>query len=201
MRAKVDVDVEEDEDLDAEDSRDVVFARLGDAEAYRRLVLRRQDEIGRMMGRFSRDPAVRDELTHDVFVEAYLGLSNYRGSAPWTHWLRKIAVRVGYRHWTKRKAKNREVVLSQEDWRRFDGASPLASSSPEEAADAAELVHVLLGQLPPGDRLILTLMYLEGCSLAEAADRAGWSVVAAKLRAFRARNRLKKLIEEGCRHE
>lgn len=178
---------------DTDDSRDIVAATSGDGEAYRRLIQRYQLEIAQQMRRFSRDPAVRDELTHNVFVEAYLGLRNYQRKAPWIHWLRKIAVRVGFRYWTNRQGRVREVVLSEEDWKRLRGTLP----EPTEAAAAADLVYALLAQLAPSDRLILTLIYLDGCTISEAAERAGWTVVGTKVRAFRARNRLRKLVEGG----
>ncbi len=145
------------------------------------------------MRRFCRDPAVRVDLTHDVFVEAYLSLRSYRGTAPWIHWLRKIAVRVGYRYWTNRQGRACEVLLSEDDWRRLDGTLP----EPTQATAAADLVYAVLAQLAPSDRLILTLLYLDDCTMAEAAERAGWTVVGTKVRAFRARNRLRKLIEGG----
>ncbi len=172
---------------------DVAAARAGDSEAYARLVRRYQPEMVVQMRRFSRNPQVCEELVHDVFVEAYLSLHNYRGSAPWLHWLRKVAVRVGYRFWTRR-AKNRNVVqISDEDWQRLRGAV----SAPGSALAAADLVAALFDRLPPADRLILTLLYLDECSMLEAATRAGWTVIGAKLRAFRARNKLKALIEQG----
>jgi len=45
--------------------------------------------------------------------------------------------------------------------------------------------------------LVLTLLYVDGCTMAEAADLAGWTLIGAKVRAYRARNRLKKLIAKG----
>lgn len=174
------------------EAADVAAARRGDGDAYRRLVRQHQGAIAEQMRRFSRDPGVLEELVQDVFVEAYRGLGGYRGSGAWLHWLRKIAVRVGYRYW-KRNRGRPEVTLRDEDWQRLRGELP----APDEAADAAELVHGLLALLGPSDRLILTLLHLEGCSMAEAAARAGWSHVGAKVRAFRARLRLKKLIERG----
>lgn len=179
---------------DIDDGRDIGAALAGDGEAYRRLVERHQVEIAQQMRRFSRDPMVQTELTMDVFVEAYMSLKSYRGTAPWLHWLRRIAVRVGYRYWSSRQAKRREITLSDDDWRCLRGNL----AEPAEAAGAAELVYALLAQLAPSDRLILTLLYLDGCTMVEAADRAGWTVVGAKVRAFRARNRLRKLIEEGA---
>lgn len=177
----------------SEDASHIAAALSGDGEAYRRLVERYQGEIAQQMRRFSRDKTVQTELTHDVFVEAYMSLQSYRGNAPWLHWLRRIAIRVGYRYWSNRQAQSRECTLSVDDWRRLQGRLP----EPTEAAESADLVFALLAQLTPHDRLILTLLYLDGCTIAEAADRAGWTAIGAKVRAFRARNRLRKLIEEG----
>ncbi len=177
--------------MENKDVEDVAAALAGDELAYRRLVERYQNVIGEQMHRFSRSIAVRDELTHDVFVEAYFSLRTYRHSAPLLHWLRKIAVRVGYRYWTKNRASGNEVALSEHDWQQFKAVVPNSGL----ASDAAELVHKLLARLSPPDRLVLTLIYLDGCTVAEAADRAGWSVTGTKVQAFRARNRLRNLLE------
>ncbi|MCA9081539.1 MAG: RNA polymerase sigma factor [Planctomycetaceae bacterium] len=175
-----------------DDTRDIAAALAGDELAYRRLVERYQNVIGVQMHRFSRNFAVRDELTHDVFVEAYLSLRTYKQSAPFLHWLRKIAVRVGYRYWTRTQGNGNEIALSGHDWQQLQGDQPV----PGDVSEAAELVHALLARLPPPDRLVLTLIYLDGCTMAEAADRAGWTVSSTKVKAFRARNRLRQLLEE-----
>lgn len=176
------------------DAADIAATLEGDGEAYRRLIQRYQGEIALQMRRFSRDLGERDELVHDVFVEAYRSLPSYRGTSPWLHWLRKIAVRIGYRSWRQKRGREGEVVLSPEDWDCLRGRAP----PPEDAVEAAELVHAVLAQLAPSDRLVLTLMYLDGCTMAEIASRAGWTLLGTKLRAFRARNRLRKLLEEGA---
>lgn len=180
-------------DWPAEDVRDIAATRAGDGEAFRNLIRRYQEAMAVQMRRFSRDPRVSEELVHDVFVEAYLSLHSYRGSAPWLHWLRRIAVRIGYRFWKQQQANRNRVQLSADDWQRLRGAI----AAPCETSAAAELVVALLDRLPPADRLILTLVYFEDCSLAEAAAQAGWTVMGAKLRAFRARKKLKRLIERG----
>lgn len=180
-------------DSTQEDLCDITAARAGDSNAYQRLIVRYQDEITRQMYRFSRHRAVCEELVHDVFVEAFLSLKSYRGDAPWLHWLRRIAVRVGYRFWKKRRSDNEVTPLTEDDWNKLrNNADPVGSAS-----DAAELVHSLLSRLAPADRLILTLLHLDGCSMSEAAARGGWTVMGAKLRAFRARNRLRLLLERG----
>jgi len=180
------------DEIDPADWADVRASLDGDGQAYARLVRRYQNQIAVYMWRFTRDGGQREELVHDVFVEAYLSLHSFQGRAPLIHWLRRIATRVGYRWWKRRDRQRAEIPLSIHGEERA-----LAGDDDESAAsDAGAMVHVLLARLKPRDRLVLTLMYLEECSVAEAAQRTGWSQSMVKVQAHRARKRLKKLCEQ-----
>lgn len=171
---------------------DVRQSLQGDPEAYRRLIKRHQEYIGRVLWRFSRDRRVHEELVQDVFVEAYLSLGQYHGKAPFVHWLSRIATRVGYRYWKQiDRQKNRES-FTLEEWDQL----PHDSGEKMDASHAAALVHRLLGQLPPRDRLVLTLRYLEECDVAETAQRTGWTKSMVKVQTWRARKKLEKLFSE-----
>src|SRR5690606_41728468 len=99
----------------AVDRADVRLSLAGDDDAYGRIVGRYQSVIAAQMWKYSRDPQIVEELGQEVFVEAYGGLRNYHARAPFLHWLRRIATRVGYRHW-KRKSRDRDrrELLEQE---------------------------------------------------------------------------------------
>ena len=66
---------------------------------------------------------------------------------------------------------------------------------------ARELVYKLLDELKPQDRLVLQLLDLEQRSVAEISASTGWNPSLVKVRAFRARAKLKKLFEELQRKE
>ena len=172
------------------DWADVQASLGGDHDAYARLVRRYQQTIGVTMWRFTRQRQLWEELVHDVFVEAYLGLNGYQGRAPFSHWLRRIATRVGYRFWKRRRRQERERPLDE---------AADAAVARDDAADAqrqaAEVVHELLARLAPRDRLVMTLMYLEQCTVAQIAELTGWSESLVKVQAFRARRRLRRLCE------
>lgn len=167
---------------------DIQACLNGDEEAYARVVKRYEGQIASQMWRFSRDPAKCEELVQDVFVEAYFGLRRYRGDAPFLHWLRRIATRVGYRYWKKQAREQPQVPL--EEW---DGADGQDDSM--DPARAGQILHALLTRLPPEDRLVLTLMYLEECRTDEVAARMGWNRAMVKMRAYRARKKLRKIAE------
>jgi RNA polymerase sigma-70 factor (ECF subfamily) len=175
------------------DRRDIAATLLGDSDAYARLVARHQPRVAAHMWRFTRDRTVYEELVQDVFVEAYMNLRSYRATAPLEHWIMKIATRVGYRHWKQQARRRDRRELSLAD---YDAAAPGTGQSAEQH-EAAEQVHRLLAQLPPRDRLVLTLLYLEGCTMEEAANLAGWSRTMTKVQAHRARGKLRRMLEEG----
>jgi RNA polymerase sigma-70 factor (ECF subfamily) len=175
-----------------EDTADIRAALDGDGEAYARIVRRYQAEIGRMAWRFTRRRQDYEELVQQVFVEAYSSLRSYKGKAPLLHWLRRIATRVGYRHWKELSRRRSQPLVPLQDWDEDSVAATDSLSSQE----AAETVHALLGRLPPRDRLVLTLIYLEERSVAETAELTGWTKAMVKVQAFRARAKLKKLLLE-----
>ena len=179
--------------LDAAELEDIRRSQQGDSDAYRRLIERHQEHVGRILWRFSRDRLIHEELVQDVFVEAYMSLRSYRAKAPFEHWLSRIATRVGYRYW-KQMARRREMEsFTLEEWDRMPEEAP----EQMDPGEAASLVHRLLAQLRPRDRLVLTLRYLDGCNVAETAHRTGWTKSMVKVQTQRAIKRLEKLVEKG----
>jgi len=178
--------------MDQADLRDIEATLAGREQAYARLVRRYQNEITKRMWRFTRDRRELEEMVHDVFVEAYIGLKGYRGKAPFVHWLNRIATRVGYRAWKQQRRRALHEIPLQ-DWDEFVESD----DNTLEAAEAGEMLHNLLGQLPPRDRLVLTLIYLEDLSVAQAAERCGWTLAMVKVQAHRARKKLRALFEKS----
>lgn len=175
----------------ATDWTDIAATLDGDGQAYARIVRRYQDQITAQMWRLSRQRNDCEQLVHEVFVEAYVSLRQFRGRAPFLHWLRRIATRVGYRYWKQQARARRQAAVPLQDWHRSVPAADVGA-----AEETAAMVHGLLEKLPPRDRLVLTLIYLEECSVAEAAELSGWSQTMVKVQAHRARKKLKKLMEE-----
>ncbi|MBN1672830.1 MAG: RNA polymerase sigma factor [Kiritimatiellae bacterium] len=187
-------------DTASADRVDAAGARAGDEDAFRRLIERHQGRIAAMMWRFIRDRETHEELVEDVFIEAHRSLHTFRADAPFEHWLARIATRVGYRHWKRSAKKSARQTVPIEEW---DGAADLRSQPDQLAPErAAELLHALLERLPPRDRLILTLRYVQGHSVAETAALTGWSQPMVKVQTLRARGKLRKIfaalrVEDG----
>jgi RNA polymerase sigma-70 factor (ECF subfamily) len=129
-------------------------------------------------------------LVQDTFVEAYFSLKSYKAKAPFLHWLKKIATRTGYRFWKEQDKEKRFLPLEDID------IAAKETQQEIEPEKASEILHALLGQLDRADRLVLTLMYFEDCTIKEIAERMGWTGAGTKMRAMRARRKLKKIAEK-----
>ena len=68
------------------------------------------------------------------------------------------------------------------------------AATPDTSAQAAqELLHRMMAELPAPDRLVLSLLDLEERSVKEVSQITGWNGPLVKVRAFRARRRLRQL--------
>ncbi len=173
------------------EQNDIRQSQDGDSDAYRRLIERHQGHVGKLLWRFTRDKNCHEELVQETFVQAYLSLHTFKAQAPFEHWLARIATRVGYRFWKEQK-KHQHVSLLENEWDNL-ADSAVRDTEPQEAA---ELIHHLLSQLPPRDRLVLTLRYLEQCDIAETARRTGWKPTLVKVQTHRAKKKLKLLAKK-----
>lgn len=145
-----------------------------------------------------------EDLAQDIFLKMFTRLDQYKGAVAFSHWVSRIAVTtcIDQLRAQKRRPEFRWADLSEKEAEVLD--SVLTSEGEVAANDAfaaRELVYKLLGQLKPEDRLVLRLLDLEQHSVAEISEITGWNPSLVKVRAFRARGKLKKLFEELQRKE
>jgi RNA polymerase sigma-70 factor (ECF subfamily) len=188
------------QELVSDDAEIIDRVLQGEIDRFAELIDRHRQHVLKIVN--GHVPADRvAEVAHDVFVRAYRGLPRFSGRVPFEHWLARLAVRACYDFW--RASRREDVPVSsltkdQAGW--LDRA--LAAQSDEqfrEQAGRRESLEVLdwaLAQLSPENRLVLTLVYLEGRSVREAADLLGWSLVNVKVRCHRARQALRTLFQE-----
>jgi len=173
------------------DLADIRATLEGDDRAYARIVSRYQAQVFTQMWRFTRDRVEQEELVQEVFVEVFKSLDKFKGEAPLLHWIRRIATRVGYHYW-ERSARERRLRSAI----RREEAGPAGPPEELSPSEAAERLHDLMARLVPRERLILTLIYFEECSIQEVADRMGWSETHVRVEAHRARMKLKTILEK-----
>ncbi len=143
-----------------------------------------------------------EDVAQDVFIRAYRSLPTLKKKSGFKNWLSSIAVKTAYDFW-RRQYRNREVpmsTLSTENSHWIENIMADASSRSFQAVndrkDAREVLDWALSRLSAKERMVIQLTYLEGLSGEEAAKRLGWSKTNVKVSSFRARKKLRKLLEE-----
>ncbi len=172
----------------------------GDIEAFAVIVNAHQKLIAADLAR--RLPAQDvQEVAQDTFVRAFRALPSFRREAPVRIWLLRIARHAAMDFW-RRRYRRRERVLSD-----LDESSLLhvetsqqerlaeQAADAEALASARERLDAALLHLSPDDRAVITLVELEERSMEDAARRLGCGLSAVKVRAFRARRRLRAILD------
>ena len=165
----------------------------GDDNAYAELAARHKGRVFGVASRFARDAAELEDICQEVFTQAYFKLRQYRRDSPFEHWLLRIATHKCYDYLRKRRRAAPHVSV---DAMLESGHEPRAALPPPEHP-ALERLHAALGQLSAKERLVITLLELEDRSVQEVAGLTGWSAANVKVRAFRARAALRKLLEKS----
>ncbi len=168
----------------------------GDTASFEPLVAKYSPRVFATARRYARRDSEVEDIAQEVWLKAFDKLKSYRGEAPFEHWLMRMTVRTCY-DFLRAHQRNRESAFSElsepeEDWLNRFVADP---GSVVEDADAAKaLVQRVLKKLSPEARLVIQLLEIEDRSVKEIAELTGWSVPLVKVRAFRARGEMRKIL-------
>jgi len=168
------------------DDRLIQSTLAGDDEAFAALVQRHKRRIFGIAARFTRNDHELDDLCQEIFIKAYRQLGKFRGDAPFEHWLTRVGVRTCYDHLRKTRHDRDAVALDNIELPTTDNIEPRR---------AREVLDFALAKLSAEERLVITLLELEERTVREIAELTGWSESNVKVRAFRARQSLKKILE------
>jgi RNA polymerase sigma-70 factor (ECF subfamily) len=168
--------------------------RNGAVDDYAGLVQRHQAHVFRILSRYERDGQLLEDLAQNTFVKAWRAIHQYDGRAPFQHWLARIAVHVAIDH--VRARREREVRFTDLGDSALEWLQAPDTSHGPEPCDAREILALAMRALKPEDQLVITLLEIEERSIKEIIALTGWSSVSVRVRAYRARARLKKALEE-----
>lgn len=168
----------------------------GDDASFEPLIQKYSPRVFATARRYARRESEVEDIAQEIWLKAFHKLKSFRGDAPFEHWLMRLAVRTCY-DFLRAHRRNREATFSdlsgpENDWLERCAAQPESAS---EHADAAkQLIERILEQMSPPARLVITLLEIEERSVKEISKLTGWSVPLVKVRAFRARAEMRKIL-------
>lgn len=168
----------------------------GDVASFEPLVEKYSPRVFATARRYARRESEIEDIVQEVWVKAFQKLASFRGDAPFEHWLMRLAVHTCYDflrgHQRNRESSFSELSEPEQDW--LDRFVTQPDTAGENADAARQLIDRILEQLSPPARLIITLLEIEDRSVKEISRLTGWSVPLVKVRAFRARAEMRKLL-------
>ena len=182
--------------MDLTDADLIASVLKGDPASFEPLVQKYSPRLFATARRYARRESEVEDIVQEIWLKAYQKLSSFRGEAPFEHWLMRLAVRTCY-DFLRGHQRNRETVFSElsepeEDWLERFVRQP--DSANENAEAARQLIERILEQLTPAARMVITLLEIEDRTVKEISELTGWSVPLVKVRAFRARAEMRKIL-------
>jgi RNA polymerase sigma-70 factor, ECF subfamily len=178
----------------------VRLARDGDELAFEEIVRRHSSRVFHIASRFFRQRSQVEESAQEIFLRAYTRLADYEGRGSFEGWLTRIATSTcinQIRH-NQRRPEFIDVTAEEANWleEKLTTTAGSRQRSVEDNLVAADLANKVLETLSSDDRLVLTLVDGEEFSVKEVAQMTGWSEAKVKVRAFRARRRMREAVEK-----
>src|SRR5277367_724894 len=171
--------------------------KQGDESAAEELIVHLHPIISRIVRTHLPRRDHEDDIIQEVLMKTFSRLHQYKGDAPMTHWVSRLALTTCLDRLRAQKIRPevRWTDLTPEESEAFD-ASWLGSKTPDASAaiQARDLADKLLSTLSPGDRSLILQVDLEGRSLEEISRDTGWGISKIKMRLFRVRTQLRKIM-------
>ncbi|UDQ99204.1 RNA polymerase sigma factor [Lentisphaerota bacterium WC36G] len=173
----------------------------GDIEQYELLMTKYKQKVFSVIANRV-PPSEYDAMLQETFISAFQSLKNYSNEYPFSSWLSGIAYRKCCNYWrniSRSKEMNETSLSKDEDFSVIDLANNMLSSgslSEFTQEDFTIIMKNINSSLAEDDRLLIELYYFEEKSLKEVANILGWGESKTKVRAMRARKKMRKIVEK-----
>ncbi|MCS6875153.1 MAG: RNA polymerase sigma factor [Pyrinomonadaceae bacterium] len=176
----------------------------GDEDAFAEIVRRYTPRVFMFVGKFFRQRSVIEEVAQEVFLRVYVQLKSYAHKGSFEGWLTRVTVNTCINHLRSKKEGIELTASSSSEEEEFNWIEKKLNDASLENSDedrlvASDLVNKVLGKMSAEERIILTLIDAEGHSIKEVARMMNWSEAKVKIKAFRARRKMREAIEKLLR--
>ncbi len=177
----------------------VAAARRHDESAAREIVRRLYPLVLKLVRSHRPRRTAEEDLCQMIFIKIFQKLDQFSGKVPLEHWVSRIAVNTCINQIQAERVRPelRQADLSEEEVAVIQNLAATADElGPDRAFAARDLVERLLSALKPTERLVIDLFYLQERSVTEIQALTGWGASLVKVRAFRARQKMRRQLDQ-----
>ena len=184
----------------------IALVRAGDPPAAEALIAHLHPLVRRLVRNHLPRRESEEDLMQDVFIKIFQRLETYehRAGVPFEHWVSRLTVRTCLDALRAERSRPEwrmaDLSEGEAEWMDFL-LSRQADAPSHHSSDAKTIVTRLLAQLAAPDRLVLTLLDLEQRSTKEISQLTGWTRAMVKMRAMRARLKLRQIARQQMKSE
>jgi RNA polymerase sigma-70 factor (ECF subfamily) len=168
------------------------LAASGDESSWESLVRLLSPKVTQTIASFVRSRDEHADIAQEVFVKLFLKLEQYGASGEFHHWVHRITLNTCRD--CLRRLQRRQTIMAEAPNEVNEPTVHDEAQRQLQTKEAAELVERLIERLGPNDQIVIRLLDLEERSIAEVSELTGWSASRVKVTAYRARQKLRKIV-------
>ncbi len=174
--------------------RVIEACKLGDPQAFEELVKLTHRQVYSLALRLTGNPDDAADVSQDTYLKLLRVIRQFRGDSKFSTWLYRVTSSVAISKLRKRAKDRGRTMLESEEWASIP--APRSSDPVREAENRAlrERLEEALLQLPDSYRAVVVMKDIYGFGLDEIGKQMGVSEGAAKVRLFRARQKLRQML-------
>ena len=178
----------------------VELVLAGDEFAFEQIFERHKRMVAGVASRYFRRPEQIEEIIQLSFAKTYTELARFRGlhELSLASWIARITTNACFDVIRSERRKPEDLCCDLTDGE-IESLAGVRESNPRDAESGVlnrDLAAKLLSHVAADDRALLQMLYVEEMSVAEIADVTGWSQSKVKIRAWRSRNVMRKILRK-----
>jgi RNA polymerase sigma-70 factor (ECF subfamily) len=169
---------------------DILIRRCqdGDSTAMQALYERHKTQVFNLAYRYTYNRATAEDLLHDIFIKIFEQLYRLDNAQAFQGWLYRVAVNTCLSYLRSHKSPVKNTVS-------FTDAAFLEPSGRDDHSLAGKALEAAINQLPMKLKTVFLLHDVQGHKHHEIAEVMGWSVGTSKSQLFKARMKIRKILE------
>lgn len=168
--------------------------QAGETICFACLIDRYSEQVYALIVKVVRNREDAEELLQDVFMKVYKNLSSFRGDCSFSTWIYRIAYNTALSE--VRKKKHEFLAIDEVQINNVSEEDVYGSLEQASASSRIDRLEEALGLLPPDDRVIILLFYMQDKTIEDIAGITGMTQSNVKTKLFRIRKKLFVLLKK-----